>query len=423
MKKNLLPLIYVLIGILNMSANVYMPKDLQNPNVADRRVYVADPDHLVGEKAKSLANNALWHLRQTTGVEAVIVVVPDTGGLTEEEYATELFTSWGVGKSDKDNGILVLLVPGQRSARIAMGYGVEGVIPDISARKIINRSIVPYMKDNDVDGAVMAVAEDLSQILSDPDVAAELKSGRKERWEEMPESDITTEDIFLIIICLAGAIFLFSMGKYFYDSSRFKKQDRYRQALGWHNERSLYILFSILSLGVGLLPFLLAERKYRRARNKPIVCSTCKGKMHKLNEEEDNQLLSASQDLEERLNTVDYDVWVCDRCGSVERYPFRTSQTTYEECPNCHTVAMSMIRDHTLVPPTTRHAGMGEKIYECKYCKNKTNRRYNIPKKEDGAAIALGAATILGSGRPGGGGFGGGFGGGRTGGGGATGRW
>ena len=99
----------------------------------------------------------------------------------------------------------------------------------------------------------------------------------------------------------------------------------------------------------------------------------------------------------------------------------------YTECPNCHTIAMCLVRDHTLVPATTRRAGEGEKVYECQFCHHQNRRRYSIPKRDDGAAAALAAGAILGSlgrgGGGGGGGFGGGFGGGSTGGGGASGGW
>ena len=400
----------------------FSPKDLTNPNVMDRRVYVADPSGIVSVEAKESANTALWNLRQHTGVEAVIVVVPNTGDYTEEEFATELFTEWGIGKRDKDNGVLILIVPGQRAARIATGYGVEGVIPDISARKMIQRSIVPYMKNNDIDGAVTAIASDISNVLSDPVAAEELKSSKRESWEESSESDITAEDIINFVVVIIFMVFLFSFGKYIYDSKRFGKQDRYRQALGWHKEKSTYISLAILSAGLGLIPFMLMQRKYKRARNRPMECPACKSLMHKLNEEEDNYYLNAAQDLEEKLDTVDYDVWLCDKCGTIEKYPFRTNQLKYEECPNCHTIAMSLIRDHTVVPATSKSTGIGEKIYECKYCNKRTTRRYQIPQRPDATAAAIAAGAILGSGSRGGG-LGGGFGGGRTGGGGATGRW
>lgn len=407
--------------LVNLAVN-YSPAELANPNIADRRVYVSDPADLVGAGAESRANSILWNLRQKTGAEVVLVVVPNTGDYTREEYATRLFENWGIGKSDKDNGVLILIAPEQRQAWIATGYGVEGIIPDISASKIINRSVVPYMKENNLDGAVMAVVADVANVLSDPEAAAELKSKKKDAWNEMPESDITEDDFMMFTITVVLTLFIIAMFKYFYDSHKLKKLDRYSQAKEWHNGRTTYILLAVFSLGLGLLPYFLSRHKYKSARNKPMQCPACRGKMKKLNEEEDNNLLSPSQDLEEKLNSVDYDVWVCEDCGTVERYAFPNKYSKYEECPHCHTKAMYLAKDHTVVPPTVRLSGIGERIYECKYCHNQTRKRYTIPKKEDGRGAALAAGAILGSGR-GGGGFGGGFGGGHTGGGGGGGSW
>ena len=406
-------------------AKEYSPDELVNPNIADRRIYVADPANLVGSQAEAIANSTLWNLRQKTGAEAILVVVPNTGKYTREEFATRLFDNWKVGKSDKDNGVIILIVPDQKEAWIATGYGVEGVIPDISAAKIIQRSVVPYMKEGNLDGAVVAVTSDVSNVLSDPVAAEELKSNKGEAWEEMPESDITTEDLITVIICIILGVLLVSICKYVYDNNRLKQLDRYAQARGWHDNMSTYLLLSIFSLGLGLIPYFIVRRKYHNSRNKPMQCPACKGKMKKLNEEEDNNLLSPSQDFEEQLNSVDYDVWVCEDCGAVERFAFPNKHSIYEECPHCHTKAMTLIKDHTVMAPTTRRNGIGERVYECKYCHNLTRKRYTIPKKEDAAAAALAACAILGSGRGGGfgGGMGGGFGGGRTGGGGGGGRW
>ena len=151
--------------------------------------------------------------------------------------------------------------------------------------------------------------------------------------------------------------------------------------------------------------------------------------MHRLNEEEDNALLTPSHDFEEKLKTVVYDVWECPSCGTVERLPYKAKQMKYSESPSCGTIAMSLAGTRTIRPATTRSEGVGVKIYECKFCHHKEERPYVIPKKED-ASAALAAGAVLGSmsrgsrgGGFGGGGFGGGFGGGSTGGGGASGGW
>ncbi|MCH5231595.1 MAG: TPM domain-containing protein [Muribaculaceae bacterium] len=413
-----------IVSVTTIFAKDYDPSDLVNPNIADRRIYVSDPANLVGPQAEAQANSTLWNLRQKTGAEVVLVVVPNTGNYTREEFAVKLFDDWKVGKSDKDNGVIILIVPDQREAWIATGYGVEGIIPDIAAAKIINRSVVPYMKEGDLDGAVKAVTADVANVLSDPLAAEELKSKKGEAWEESDlESDITTEDFLIFIIIVVVGLTLTSFLKLYLDNKKFKNLDRYSQARGWYDNKTTYLLLAIFTLGLGLIPYWLYKRKYNQARNRPIMCPTCKNKMQKLNEEEDNKFLSPSQDLEEQLNSVDYDVWVCPECGTVERYAFPNKFTHYEECPHCHTVAMSMVKDHVVVPATTRHTGVGERIYECKYCHNQTKKRYQIPKRTDGTAAALAAGAVLGSGGRGGGGFGGGFGGGMTGGGGGGGRW
>ena len=407
-------------------AKDYSYSDIPNPNVADRRVYVADPGNLLSLDVKNSVNNKLDELRKETSAEVGVAVVPSIGDVPIEEFSEKLFTSWGLGKKDKDNGILLVIAIDQRAARIETGYGTEGIMPDITAKKIIEKDIVPNMKNGDLNAAVSSSVGSIVNLLSDPEYRQELESSAKEPWEQSEESDITKEDFLIFCIVIAVSVFLVSLGYFIYDSVRLRKAGYIENAREWHKRRSMYLGLSFLSLGLGFLIFLLSERKRKKSRNNPLICECCGAKMKKLNEEEDNMLLSPSQDLEERLNTVDYDVWVCPECGSVERFPFKENQIKYTECPRCHTVAYGLVEDHTLVPATTRRPGTGEKIYECKYCHYRKNEKYTIPRKENMAGV-LGAAAILGSGMDrgsgGGGGFGGGFGGGRTGGGGASGRW
>lgn len=407
-------------------AGDYTPGELVNPNVADRRVYVSDPGNMVSGGVKSQVNSTLWNLRQQTGAEVVVAVVPSIGDTPIEDFSTALFEEWGIGKSDKDNGVLILIAPEQRRARITTGYGVEGVLPDISAKKIVERSIVANMRNGDLDAAVLASATDVARVLSDPVAAEELRSSEKEAWEK-GASDISGETLMQFVWYVALLFLLFSIGLFVTDSVKSRKEDRYHAAMIWHRHRVTFWVLAVCSIGMGLPVALLAEWKRKRVRDKPLKCPNCGSTMRKLNEEEDNALLTPAQDFEEKLNTVDYDVWECPTCGTVERYPFKVNQMKYTECPSCHTIAMCLVRDHTVTPATTRHEGVGEKVYECQFCRHQNRTRYRIPRKDNGAGAALAAGAILGSmgrgGGGGGGGFGGGFGGGSTGGGGASGGW
>lgn len=431
MGRILVLLLLVVAWGMPMLGRDYSPGELVNPNIEDRRVYIADPGNLVGGEARRKVNETLYSLRQQTGAEVIVAVVPSIGDKSVEDFSEELFQQWGVGKKDKDNGVLILIAPEQKRARITTGYGVEGVLPDISAKKILDRTIIANMKEGNLDGAVTSSAEEVARVLSDPTAAEELRSNEKEAWEKTPGDELPDDILFQFAGWLAFGVLLVAIALFIYDLRKTRKQpDRHHRALVWHKRRGSYWLLALLSLGAALPVALLAEWRRRRERNKPMICPVCGKKMRKLSEQEDNAMLSASQDLEEYLKTVDYDVWVCPDCGAVERFAYRIPQTKYTECPSCHTIAMCEVRNHTIVPPTTRQTGEGEKIYECLFCHHQNRRRYVIPKKEDPSA-AIAAGAVLGSlgrrsgsgGGFGGGGFGGGFGGGSTGGGGASGGW
>ena len=84
--------------------------------------------------------------------------------------------------------------------------------------------------------------------------------------------------------------------------------------------------------------------------------------MRKLNEEEDNRYLTPQENTEEKLQSVDYDVWLCDQCGNTEVYPYENRYTKYSSCPQCHAKAYSLDRDRILIAPTPFSTGTGEKI-------------------------------------------------------------
>ncbi|MBI1343803.1 MAG: TPM domain-containing protein [Terrimonas sp.] len=108
----------------------------------------------------------------STSNQVAIVIVGSLGGYDANEYATALGRKWGIGGSKFNNGILVLISTGEdggrRDAYIATGYGLEGAIPDITAKRIVDNELVPYLKegkgsyyrglDNTVDAIMKAAA-------------------------------------------------------------------------------------------------------------------------------------------------------------------------------------------------------------------------------------------------------------------------
>jgi uncharacterized protein len=87
-------------------------------------------------------------LEENTTAELVVVTINSTGSLDTKTYAVKLFEEWGIGKHGKDNGILVLLVVGQRRIEIEVGYGLEGILPDGKVGRILDDYAVPYLRQD-----------------------------------------------------------------------------------------------------------------------------------------------------------------------------------------------------------------------------------------------------------------------------------
>ncbi len=86
----------------------------------------------------------------STSNQVVIVVVETLDGYDANEYATALGRKWGVGNKDFNNGIVILISTGgkdgDRDAYIAVGYGLEGAIPDVTAKAIVENELIPHLK-------------------------------------------------------------------------------------------------------------------------------------------------------------------------------------------------------------------------------------------------------------------------------------
>lgn len=409
-----------------------------NPNLKNRNHYVTDVTGKMSAGAIEETNAILGSLRAQTTAEVAVLITDNTDGDDINPYAVRVFEDWKLGKADKDNGALLVIDTGGRKATLLTGYGLEGVLPDAACKTIIERYVVPNMKRGDLNAAVVESMKAVSEVLRDPASVGEIRSNQKEVTPQSQMSAATRDTFRTMVTWVAGGALILSLVIFYRMMKRTRRLDRYGKASVWKGSLKGFILCTLFSCGLAL-PFLgAAWILYRRARNAPRRCDTCGAKMRRLSEEEDNAYLSASQDLEERLGSVDYDVWVCDKCHTIERFPYLQAQTKYQRCPSCGTVAYTMVSDRVVTSPTLQRPGMGIKRYQCQYCGHHEDQNYHIDRKRDDSAAQaailggiLGAAA--GSRRGGGGGFGGfggggcfgggGFGGGSTGGGGASGSW
>lgn len=88
-----------------------------------------------------------------TSTQIAVVAVDDLDGYAPGDYAQRLYDKWGIGRKGKDNGILILVKPKTAASNgqvfISVGYGLEGVAPDITAGRIIDTEMLPEFRKGD----------------------------------------------------------------------------------------------------------------------------------------------------------------------------------------------------------------------------------------------------------------------------------
>lgn len=424
--RQLITIIGILISLLSSAMTV---DEVPNVHVASRDRYVSNPSGVLAPATVNSLDAAIASLWRQSSVEMAVVAVDNVDpSMTPDEFATALFEKWGIGKSDKDNGILILISRDDRAVRIRTGYGLEGAVPDIIAGRIIRDKMLPYFREGDYDRGTQAGVAALSEVILDPSVRDELMSSQANDSRVLSRDDFDGDEVFAFFFKIAGLIAAIMLAIVLWNIYATRHVDDVER---WRRLNHLWVpcaVVAFVTLGLGAVAFALLTWKMHRVRRHKRNCSHCGTRMKLVDEVHDNDYLSPSQDLEEKLNSVDYDVWHCPNCAQTDIYPFINRSTRFIECPNCHARTMSLSDRRILRQATTRSEGEGVDIYYCRNCGSHHDKRFRIERKPDDSGLVAGA--ILGSmlggrgGGMGGGSFGGGsFGGGRTGGGGAGGNW
>jgi uncharacterized protein len=90
--------------------------------------------------------NLITEVERKTGAEIAIATIETSYPKSIDMYAVELFTKWGIGKKDKDNGVLIVLSLKEKQVWIETGYGVEGILPDGLCGEIYRKILRPNFR-------------------------------------------------------------------------------------------------------------------------------------------------------------------------------------------------------------------------------------------------------------------------------------
>lgn len=156
-----------LICTMPLPAKEYTVEEVPMLHLQNRARYVSNPDHILSDWAAAVMDTTLYALEQQTGIQVLVVAVEEIAGGDCFDFAYRLGETYGVGQKEKDNGLVVLLVTGERCIQFATGYGLEGVLPDALCKRIQQRYMIPSFGEDKWDEGMVAGIRAVRQVLSE----------------------------------------------------------------------------------------------------------------------------------------------------------------------------------------------------------------------------------------------------------------
>jgi uncharacterized protein len=194
-----LPFLFLLLVSLGLKTWAFDMPQIGGP--------VVDQAGLLSSNTKNQLSQILFQARENNGPQVQILVVSSLQGLTIEEVAIKVFDEWKLGDKKLNNGVLFLIAPHEKKLRIEVGRGLEGDIPDITAKRIVSDVVRPYFKRGEFNMGVMQGTQAIlhyakAQVAgTEPDLAPQNQNANHTE---------ATPWIFIIIAGLWVVIFIFN---------------------------------------------------------------------------------------------------------------------------------------------------------------------------------------------------------------------
>ena len=136
------------------------------PTNVSEQTSVYDYYDLLSATEKNSLEQKLIKYSDTTSTQIVVAIFNSTHGENINYLGAQWGQKWGIGQEKEDNGILILLARDDRKIAISTGYGVEHLLTDAMSKRIIERDILPYFRQNDYYGGLNRGADAIFEVMT-----------------------------------------------------------------------------------------------------------------------------------------------------------------------------------------------------------------------------------------------------------------
>lgn len=275
-----------------------------------------------------------------SGAQLVVVVIDSTQGEPSRDFAIRLFNHWGLDESAQGKGLLLFAALGDRRAELVLGRELDTPANNQASEAIMQGEMVPRFRAGDPGGALLEgarassrhiLALDVAPLPAEtatpmpPRAAAPMQHPSVERTQERPDPD---RFVGIVLAALAG---LGVTGGYF----------------------------------------------LRRAPR----CKQCRVAMNLLEEQLDDAHLTPAERTEERIGSIDHQIWMCPQCSERSRRAWPKIFSGYSRCSNCQAKTVQSTSS-VIQSPTYSSSGTRRVDTSCAHCGHKTSSTQTIPRLE-----------------------------------------
>lgn len=155
--------VFVLFAALMMASQISAAALVEVPTFKAR---VIDQTNTLTSAQQAALEAKLKAFEETKGSQIAVLIVPTTKPEAIEQYSIRVVDDWKVGREKVDDGILVLIAKQDRKMRIEVGYGLEGAVTDLHAKRIIDGLMTPQFRKGDFAGGINAAADALMGLIN-----------------------------------------------------------------------------------------------------------------------------------------------------------------------------------------------------------------------------------------------------------------
>jgi uncharacterized protein len=141
------------------------------------------------------------------GSQIAILIVPTTQPEDIAQYSIRVVEAWKLGRKGVDDGVLVLLAKNDHRSRIEVGYGLEGALPDVIAKRIVSDVMRPYFQQGDFYGGLVAGTDKIAAVINGEALPAA---------QHRPSQDLGGHSLFVVLIAaiVVGGVLRSILGKF-----------------------------------------------------------------------------------------------------------------------------------------------------------------------------------------------------------------